>query len=483
MHSRVEHGPRGGDARWTTPDYDHVRFKSHAKSEIDDEIGTRPRGLYNREPMNNRRTMRVLITGASGYIGGRLVAIARARGHDIVAGVRDPRLATSEPGMEWRAFDLREGSADAAVRGVGAVIHLATVLDPNGRSSAATEDVNVLGTRALLEAARREGVRRFVFISSQSAAANSPTSYGQSKFAIEQLLTGQGECAVRTGLVCGGPPRGLYGTLLRLCKRSPVLPLLRTGAPVHPVHVDDVCDRLLSLIESEREPPRLVRLAAGAVRFGDFVRALAWQRLGRRVTLVPIPVTPLVWLARVASRFPSLPAISRERILGLGALRAMDATIPAVDAERPLRDVDRALALEGNRRRLLAEGGALMRYVAGRHASRGVVRRYVRAIQASGDAGPLGLGAMVQAWPQLLRLSEPIGAPSSARLSRRLALATRIVEMTPQAAPLFHEYRERTRLWGWLELIWLLAVETVLMPARWIAGRRWRRDPESRRDS
>jgi NADH dehydrogenase len=426
--------------------------------------------------MNNRRTTRVLITGASGYIGDRLVAAARERGHDVVAGVREVRSAVSGAGLEWRKFDLRDG-AEAAVRGVDAVIHLAAVLNPNGRSSGPTADVNVTGARALLQAARREGVRRFVFISSQSAAADSPTRYGQSKFEIEQLLTGPGECAVRTGLVCGGPPRGLYGTLLRLCRRSALLPMLRPGAPVHPVHVDDVCDSLLSLIECEVEPPRLVRIGTtGSVRFGDFVRRLAWQRLGRRVRLVPVPTTPLLWLARVASRIPSLPAISRERILGLAALRPMEPSIPVIAGARPLRDVDRALALEGRRRRLLAEGATLMRYVAAKHASRGATRRYVRAVQASDDAEPMDFGVLVQAWPSLLRLSEPIGGPPASRLSKRLALATRIVEMTPRAAPLFHAYGDRTRLWGWLGLLWLLAVEGVLLPVRWIAARRWRRD-------
>ena len=57
------------------------------------------------------------------------------------------------------------------------------------------------------------------------------------------------------------------------------------------------------------------------------------------------------------------------------------------------------------------------------------------------------------------------------RLGRRLAIATRIVEMTPAAAPRFHNYRDRSRWMIWPALLWLLTVEALLLPLRWIARR------------
>jgi hypothetical protein len=63
------------------------------------------------------------------------------------------------------------------------------------------------------------------------------------------------------------------------------------------------------------------------------------------------------------------------------------------------------------------------------------------------------------------------------RLRRRLTLATRLVEMTPAAAPVFHNYRARPRWLAWLAVGRLVAVEALLLPFRWIAGRlRSRRD-------
>ena len=414
-----------------------------------------------------------MITGASGYIGRRLVDTALARGLDVVAVVRDPRKIRSRAGLSVEPFDLaRPVDLDDALGGVDAVIHLAAIIAENSRPAGVDEDLNVSGTRRLLEATRRRGVRRFVFLSSQSAAADSPTRYGRSKWEIEQLLAQTGECSVRTGLIAGGPPRGLYGVLFRLLKRLACLPVVRPGAPAYPIHVDDLCAGLLSLAESDGDPPRLTRIAASErMTFGAYLRMLATERLGRRIRLLPIPGRLILVLSRVTELLPFLPTVDGERVRGLLALRPMDAgSIPAPPAAPALRDIAGLLAQEGLRRRLLAEGRTLARYVLGAPVPSGVLRRYTRAVLADDDREPLTLSLVAQACPGLLRWSEPIGA--TGRLRRRLALATRIVEMTPQAAPVFHNYRDRPRLAVWIMLAWLIAIEALLLPFRLIRGRR-----------
>lgn len=110
--------------------------------------------------------MKVLITGAAGYIGRRL-APALARDHQLVLGdvrpVEDPR---------WRPLDVtRLDEAVAAVQGAEAVVHLAVASGQEGEHeddafNQTRFDVNVKGTWNMLEAARRAGVRRFIFTSS-----------------------------------------------------------------------------------------------------------------------------------------------------------------------------------------------------------------------------------------------------------------------------------------------------------------------------
>jgi hypothetical protein len=212
--------------------------------------------------------------------------------------------------------------------------------------------------------------------------------------------------------------------------------------------------------------------AAESIPFGDYVRRLARSRFGRRVRLLPIPARLILLLSRVTEIVPILPTVSNERVLGLMALRPMDAAlIPPPPEAPPLRDVFEVLEKEGMTRRLVSEGRTLMAFVLGSRPPRGAVGRHVRAVRAEKDREPLDLPGPVCACPWLLRAVEPLFAAENDRLRRRLTLATRIVEMTPAAAPVFHNYRERTRWLAWLSLAWLVAVEAVCLPTRWLATR------------
>ncbi len=425
----------------------------------------------------SERSRRILITGATGYIGRRLVAAALGSGYGVVAAVRDPRRMAPAPGLTAAAYDLGDYSdLDELLAGIEAIVHLAVILDPEPGSD---QDPNTRGSRRLLAAARRQGVRRFVFLSSQSAREDAPTRYGRSKWQVEQMLTASGEVAIRPGMVSGGPSRGVYGQLLRLLKRSAVMPVIRPGAPLYPVHVDDLCAVILAVAAGDEPAGGLARAApASATAFGEYLRMLAAERLGRRPWRIPVPAALALTLARVAGAL-GLP-VSRERVLGLAALRPMPAGGGVADLapEGGFRNVAEALDDEGRRRRLILEATILGRYLLGRRPPLGVLKRYVTAVGVEADARPLELPVIARAWPGLLRAFEPWPGhhgPAGARLRQRLSLATRIVEMTPQAAPLFHAYRERPWPVAILALAWLGLCEAVLLPLRIIAG--WRKHP------
>jgi 2-alkyl-3-oxoalkanoate reductase len=111
--------------------------------------------------------VRVLVTGASGMLGGAVAAALAARGDEVVTLQRRPSGVAG-------VTDVRGDLADAAVRaravtGADAVVHLAAKVALSGPEHE-YEQVNVEGTRALLAAARTAGVRRFVQVSSPSVA-------------------------------------------------------------------------------------------------------------------------------------------------------------------------------------------------------------------------------------------------------------------------------------------------------------------------
>jgi nucleoside-diphosphate-sugar epimerase len=194
--------------------------------------------------------MRILVTGANGFVGSALIPILKSHGHQIRASVRRPGI-TPVPDTVVTGEIGPETDWTEALRGIDAVVHLAARVhhmdDPVDSSLVieAYRRINVEGTRRLAESAARAGVRRVVFVSTIKAvtenSGDSPvteatppapeTPYGISKLEAERVLT---EIGGRTGLetVILRPPL-VYGPyvganflrLMALCRHAPPLPL------------------------------------------------------------------------------------------------------------------------------------------------------------------------------------------------------------------------------------------------------------------
>jgi UDP-glucose 4-epimerase len=115
---------------------------------------------------------RLLITGADGFLGRGLVAALAGSGLEtlVATDLREVPPGRRLPGVDYRVLDVRDATLADALAGIDTVVHLASVVTPGPRSTRALEyAVDVGGTRRVLDACLRHGVRHLVISSSGAA--------------------------------------------------------------------------------------------------------------------------------------------------------------------------------------------------------------------------------------------------------------------------------------------------------------------------
>lgn len=228
--------------------------------------------------------MLCLVTGASGYLGSRLVPALVGSDCRVIAALR---AGGTVPGAERVvAADLADADALEGLReamdGVDVVVHLAGIAHQQA-TAAAYQSVNLDASIDLAEAARERGVKRFIFVSSVKAidaevrmrnraqtdagAADAPLDYGASKLAAEHALRErlQGSSTelviVRPALVYGGDAAGHLGLLRRWVERR--MPAPPGGGCLSMIARDDLIALLCILVRHEGVAPALITATDG----------------------------------------------------------------------------------------------------------------------------------------------------------------------------------------------------------------------------
>jgi uncharacterized protein YbjT (DUF2867 family) len=249
--------------------------------------------------------MRVLVTGASGFIGLAVVQALRQRGHVVVRALRRPPPGASDvvqadfasvPGRGW--WTPRLGGIDAVVNAVG------ILREQRGQSFRA---LHTEAPAELFHACAAAGVGTVVHISALGADANAHTGYHLSKKAADDVLRALPLRAaiVQPSLVYG--PGGSSTALFNKLAVAPLLPFPEGGRMlVQPVHVDDVVAGIVRLVES---PPQGVVTLPFAGPQPQPLRAYLAELRGamgerRRQWVLPVPAGLFRAGAAMAAHLP-----------------------------------------------------------------------------------------------------------------------------------------------------------------------------------
>ena len=262
-----------------------------------------------------------LVTGASGFIGRRLCAALQHDGVRVRALVHQG--AAEGPWHECVRADLARADLPAgACEGVDTVFHFAGRVHALAERRQDNDDyrrINVDGTRRVLDAAARAGVRRVVFASSVKALGegdgnNAPlTPYGQSKLDAEALMLGGAVAepvVLRLSLVYGPGVGGNLDAMLRAIDQHRFPPLPRVDNRRSLVHVDDVVKIAIASAGGSYRNSGPFVIGDGVAYSTSAIYTAMVSVLGRRVPRWSVPL----WAWRAMARAGDLAgAVMRRR--------------------------------------------------------------------------------------------------------------------------------------------------------------------------
>ena len=262
--------------------------------------------------------MRILIVGASGYIGGRLVPLLGARGHDLVLMSRDARpLAARFPDTRVIAADLLAAETLApALEGIDVAYYLAHSMGAGERGFAERDR---LAARNFAQAAACAGVSRIVYLGGlgDDAADLSHHLASRHETGAELAAHGVPVTEFRAAVIIGSGSAS-FEILRHLTERLPIMITPRwVGTLCQPIGIGDVLDYLAGALDHP-EVVGIVEIGAPDVlSYGDMMRTYARLR-GLRRLMIPVPVlTPRLssyWVNLVS---PVPAGIARPLIEGL----------------------------------------------------------------------------------------------------------------------------------------------------------------------
>ena len=261
--------------------------------------------------------MTILVTGATGFLGRRVVQRLLDTDHEVRVMVRRPgsESAFATPPTDVCYGDVSNPDALAeACRDIQEVIHLVAVIRGGPRQFDA---INRQGTANVAAAARAAGsVRRFIHLSAVGAANNPRLQYLHSKWQGEQAVIDSGlpHVIVRPSLIFG-PDDEFTNSVGALVRATPITPVLGSGNNrLQPIHVDDVARCVVSSISGNIRGNRIIEIGGPEqLSYNEIIRIVA-RTMGRRRFLVNVPVWKIRLPIALMELLTPRPSINRAML-------------------------------------------------------------------------------------------------------------------------------------------------------------------------
>lgn len=264
----------------------------------------------------------ILVTGGLGVMGATMVKGLVARGFQVRVIDNSDRFRSRLDGcdVDIRIGDITKPETLAGCfDGVETVYHLAAVLivpDP-----ALYEKINVGGTRNVIDAAIKAGVKHFILVSSASVIYPHTTPYSLSKRATERLITEQTAMKwtiVRPTLAYNDQGGEEFHMFLAYLKKYSVVPFIGRGEALkRPVHCDDLMEGFLAIAGNEKSYGKTYAFSGGeAITIRDMAE-LMLRHAGLEKRFIHLPIALCRLIAWFAERFQKKPILTWNAVAGV----------------------------------------------------------------------------------------------------------------------------------------------------------------------
>ena len=267
--------------------------------------------------------MLVLVTGATGFLGRRVVRHLQERHHSV-------RCLVHTPGAERvfanRSVDVYYGGVDdteqldEAHHGVDVVIHLVAVI--RQRRKVTFDSVNRQGVANVADAAKRNGVKHFIHVSANGATKDPSYKYLHSKFQGEQevIASGLPYTIFRPSLLYG-PDDEFVNVLAGLIRVAPIVPVAGSGRNrFQPVDVDDVARCLAMSVNQGKLKGRNLEIGGPEQLSYNEMSAIVARTMEKRRWFLHVPIWSVYAAVSLMQPLQPRPPITTE-MLGMLSLR------------------------------------------------------------------------------------------------------------------------------------------------------------------
>ncbi len=260
----------------------------------------------------------ILVTGGTGFVGAHLIRRLRQEGLPVRALARHPDRVQpfKDLGIEVVPGDISDKvSLEKAAEGIERVIHLVGIIQET--PGVTFRGVHVEGTRNVIEAARKAGVRHFFHQSALGTRPGAKSEYHRTKWEAEELVRQSGipHTILRPSLIYGSGDKFTI-RLSEMLKLVPVMPVIGSGkSRVQPIYIDDVVSCMVKAVTSDAFLNEIYEIGGpDQLTYEEVTKAIT-EAMGIKRPAVHVPLFFMKPIAHALETVLSNPPLTIDQLI------------------------------------------------------------------------------------------------------------------------------------------------------------------------